>query len=523
MKSIVFSTFLLFSPLFAAPPATADPDGAAVIDLHFDSHVVVYGPERGCRFGEGLAAGDFDGDGIDDLLISAPWSDGPGGERANCGKVYLFFGSPDRREEMGEVDAAEADVVFTGARREDQLGRRLSAADLDGDGRDDLVLGTMYGDADDGARRNCGQAFIFFGRSRDRFEENVDLAESAADVTVSGADEKDFLAGEMCTGDIDGDGLGDLILGAFYGDGPDDDRYHAGEAVIIFGRERKAFPAEIDLAKDPNPTIYGAEATDTFGRSLAAGDLDGDGRDELIVGAYYADGPENTRINAGETYLFFGRNRYDFDKVIDLADSTEVVISGEWDGDVSGRSVATADMDGDGLDDLLISAHKSSAEHDLDPSGDQGRIYVIYGAPRDRIPGRIDLRRAAPGWIVGGERSDNLGWPLAAGACSPDGATFLLAGAKQADGEDRERTEAGAAYLVGPWKRSDLAGGIPIDSIASLTIIGADPKDYTPFDAVLFDWDGDGRCEAALGVPSSQGKDGNSPQTGEVSVVFTED
>ena len=68
-----------------------------------------------------------------------------------------------------------------------------------------------------------------------------------------------------------------------------------------------------------------------------------------------------------------------------------------------------------------------------------------------------------------------------------------------------------------------VPGRVSIDSIASLAVIGADQKEYTPCDAALFDWDGDGRCEIALGSPASKGGDNHSPQTGEVSIVFTED
>lgn len=515
-RSVGCATAALLLALAAHGPAAADK-----VDLQFDESVVIYGPERGCRLGEGVTGGDFDGDGIDDLLLGAPWSDGPEGERQSCGAVYLFFGSPERGVQPGGIDPATADLVIMGGGREEQLGRHVTATDIDGDGRDELILGAMYADGEQGNRRDCGGAFIFFGRSRELFPPSIDLAETRADLTVLGAGEKDFLTGELAVGDVNGDGLGDMVLGAFYGDGPENDRYHAGEVAIVFGRARDLFPDTIDLADGSCPMIYGAEATDTFGRAIAVGDLDGDGRGDVIVGAYYGDGPDNTRINGGETYVMFGRDESEFPGISDLSEGAELVIFGERDGDVSGRSIASADMDGDGLDEILISAHKSSADFDLDPRGNHGQLYVIYGAERGRFPGTMDLRTDADCRVTGTAGHDNLGWPVVTGDWDGDGRADLLVIAKQSSGDDLQRNGAGQAYLIKGWDRGERLESITINAAAALSIVGSDEKDYAAFAAALLDWDGDGRSEICLGIPHSMGADNSSPQTGDVNILFT--
>ncbi|MBM3319972.1 MAG: FG-GAP repeat protein [Candidatus Eisenbacteria bacterium] len=490
--------------------------GAESLDLQAEKTLVLWGGESGGQFGNAVAAGDFDGDGIDDLAVGAPAAGGTAGEPM-AGRVYLFFGRAGRELAGGFRAAETADLVIVGAYSRHQIGMRLAAGDMDGDGRDDLAVGTMYGTGPDGHRAGCGEARVFFGRPRDELPERIDLAESEADITLYGAETHDRFAGEMAFGDLDGDGLQDLAIGAFYGDGPIGDRYHAGEVSLLFGDKRSRLPRVVDRASDRLPTIFGPEPTDTFGRAIATGDVDGDGREDLVVGAYYGDGPGNTRINAGETFLVFGRERSAFPEGLDLAEGGATILHGEEDGDVSGRSVSTADLDGDGLKDLLIGAHLSPCRSSAGSPGKCGAVYVVFGRTRASWPRALDLRTDADARIEAMAENDQLGWPIAGGRWGSEGDVALLF-ARGSDGGDLRRSKAGELFVLGRCSREDLARAETIRSAARFSLVGLDERDRIAADAVLLDWNGDGRPEIALGVPVAAGEKNLLPQCGEVAI-----
>ena len=177
-----------------------------------------------------------------------------------------------------------------------------------------------------------------------------------ATTVIFGVDAIDHLGATVVCADVDGDGFDDVVAGAAAfgtlrnvynrtggaGDGPNNDRPEAGEMWVVFGGPN--LPAVIDLAVNPADAMvmYGASgggrSPDRLGEEIVGADVNGDGIMDLIVGAYRADGPGDTRDDAGDSYIVFGSPSLR-GRVIDMAEppSDVVVIYGAMDGAIRRR------------------------------------------------------------------------------------------------------------------------------------------------------------------------------------------
>ena len=225
-------------------------------------------------------AGDVDGDGLDDLLIGAPGSD-EGGSWA--GKVYLILG--DSLDLPGTFGLAQADYHFIGEAGNSRAGRRVSSAgDVDGDGLDDLLIGSLGND-------DLGKAYLFLGGSL-----GGSTTESL-DHSFVGENSGDYAGSAVSSaGDVDSDGLDDLLIAASdYGEVESG----FGKTYLILGNGlEQPSPLELSLA---HYGFTGEHHNDFAGRSVSsAGDVNGDGRADLLIGA-----PGNADVGswAGKTYL----------------------------------------------------------------------------------------------------------------------------------------------------------------------------------------------------------------------------
>jgi len=277
-----------------APDLAAGAWGADAGSLDMGQVAVFFGPVTGLRDsddadltvtgdalfdqagGAGTYPGDLDGDGIDDLIVAVPGGD----------LVVAFLGA----QAAGARAVSDADLRLTGL-PSDGFGASLAAADLDGDGSVEVVVGAPF--HDDGAR-STGALFGFSGPVR------TNRLYSSADFTISGGDEQAQLGrspGGLATGDTDGDGIAELLVGSIFDDGGGN---RAGAATLWFG----PLTGTRSLA-DAWRTVQGEAPDDALGTAVTIGDLDGDGLGDLLLGAPQQDaGP----TDAGATYLFFGRD-----------------------------------------------------------------------------------------------------------------------------------------------------------------------------------------------------------------------
>jgi len=471
-----------------------------IIDLATQgADTVLVGATQDDEFGNDVLFGDVDGNGTPDLIVAAPWAD-PGKARINAGKVYLFFDRPEWPSRAGAE--ALADVIILGEDADDSLpglinkSGGLAVGDLNGDGIEDLILSAPE------AMGHDGKVYILFGRQRQNWPQVIDLAEGDADVMLFSDELNGAFGSSVATGDMNADGRDDLVVGAERARGPRGS-VNAGKVYVFQGREQ--WPSLVDLRQySPDLTVWGKPMS-FLGRGVATGDLNGDGQDDLILGAIGGNGPQGERPMAGEVHVLFAGP--DLSGSIDLAQGArECVFFGGTAGDELGQYMAVGDVNGDGYSDLVLGIPGANA-----PTRGQnaGQVIVAFGP---MVPGVKDLADGADVVIYGRDASDQVGpdWlgdGLTLGDLNGDGTPDIVAGAREGDGPDNNRNLAGEVYVI-------FGGELPptldlATDPADMLVYGQASGDLLGRVAVG-DVNGDGTEDLALGATQM----GNPNQTG---------
>jgi hypothetical protein len=314
-----------------------------------------------------------------------------------------------------------------------------------------------------------------------------DMPIDEADRISYGEAEADEIGSSLAAGDITGDGVIDLIVGAAKADITGTNN---GSVYLISGPLTETV-GTIDYHADWR--IDGNTSNDYLGGSVQVFDHDNDGQVDLIMSAIRED---SAATDAGAVFIQYGPVLTD-----SMADDSDVTIVGETGGDSFGSAIASGDIDGDGIEDLIVGAYLQD-EHE-----DEGGAAYLFLGDGSRWSGMIDARSFDTRW-VSNERDMAMGASLnIPGDLNGDGSDDLLIGAPK---NDDNANQAGAVFVVLGHTSELSLGATLLDSATHGRYRGAATMDRAGTSiASLGDVDGDGRIEFMIAAPHSDGEFGS--------------
>lgn len=453
-------------------------------------------------------AGDFNGDGIADIIIGAPSAD-PNGTSV-AGESYVIFGGAGVGS-SGSFDLASLNgnngFVLNGIDARDLSGFSVSeAGDFNNDGFDDVIIGAPNADA----LPFAGESYVVYGGPDQGFGGSLDLAnlDGGNGFVIFGVDNNDRSGLSVSSaGDVNGDGIGDLIIGA-----PEasPNGFSSGQSFVLLGGSGIGSDGSFNLANLDGSNGFAINGIDQFadrsGRSVSgAGDVNGDGFDDLIIGAPGAD--PNDVANAGESYVVFGGPNVGSSGSLELANlngGNGFVLNGFSRNNPAGETVSgIGDINNDGIEDIIVTSPSA------DPNGvsGAGQSYVVFGNPDVGSSGSIELANlnGSNGFVINGIRSFTGSGKTASGAgdINKDGVDDLIVGSTNDNG----------SYVI--YGRSDIGSGGRFN-LADLNgdngfFVFRDPPSF-PGRVVsgIGDFNNDGIDDLITANPNAGGQEGRS-------------
>lgn len=422
-----------------------------LIDLKVDSpDVTIKATSPGTFMISDISAGDLDDDGYIDIAMGMVI-------QGDTGKVYILWGGPDGWDEeiilykagnnepngnpvgfLRRSDFAIISGYVTTSVEGTKLGKNVIIDDIDGDEKDDLIfsyhgwnkLFFVWGGFE---RSSFGSEYTYF---------NMD----PQDIGIQG----DF-GSTVALCDLNGDSRKDLVVGAPILDDETKGLPQAGAVFVYYNisfvRGMTSLTPDVGL----RPLIRGSDAYDRFGSGLLVKDINGDRKDDIIVGVPYADGLNDGAPDAGQIMIFLGGDIAKFpdemysEQLFDTMIIGEKPAKGDFTGDKIGTSFDIGDIDGDSRMELVLGL----PVREKDGMNSVGMVtgYDNNVALPD-LGGMVDLSRSQSKFTISGmEQEDVLGYMISTADLNDDGADDLFVGAPSADGIDNLRPGCGEVFL----------------------------------------------------------------------------
>ena len=370
------------------------------------------------HFGAALAAGDFNGDGYHDLAIGAPNEDI--GSIRNAGLVTILYGSMYGLRSTGAQSFHQNTSGIAGVcEADDRLGSSLTAGDYNNDGKDDLVIGVP--DEDIGSKARAGMIHLLYGASNGLTTSGSRYWHQDLNYMPSTANEGELFGYALTSGDFNGDSICDFAVGVPY----DKEGFpwaitHVGSVNLFRGSPNGACQY-VQSLKGLTPGGTNGAWTfigDMFGFSLAAGDINDDGTDDLLVGSP----GQNSGAGAVEVVLFrhshYQGPNYSILNQRKFTQNTYGVSGVSESSDMLGRSVEMGDFNGDGRADIVIGVPWES----FGSTRAVGMVHILYGTSSGiTTTGARSLSQNTTGVSGSSEEFDAFGTSLCAGDFNGDG------------------------------------------------------------------------------------------------------
>lgn len=464
--------------------------------------------DAGDALGVKVATGDLNGDGVPDIAVGAPYANGAA---PNSGKAYVFFGRANPNGQI-DLAQQKADVEIAGDAADDHLGASLAIGDINGDGKSDLILGAPQANVSDfpdagkvyvisgnltantaetagklaqttilGSQRSlflgttlaaatvytkgntaddlivgapgydavagttsltdAGAVLIFFGGPG--FSQTINLADTSPTYMVTGQSSGWELGRSLAVGNFNGEGLADIAVGAPAAS-PNGIKGSGNVYLLTVAAEGvRSAPQAASVI------LFGTGENDNLGSQLAMGDLNGDGKTDLIIGAVGADASA-ARQGTGAVFVIYGGTTLQ-GRPADLSIYGAGAVQDQHP-DALGSSLAVGDFNGDGIADLAIGAPGADiSDSRRDPLG---AVYVVFGS-KTGLPSVLDLAtKQADYMAVGADSGDRLGaGGIAIANFNASEPGDLILGIPNARSMNNSRVDAGEVRVIYGVKR----------------------------------------------------------------------
>jgi len=454
------------------------------------------------------AGGDFNGDGRADLAIGAPFEGV--GTVANAGIVHIIYGlnaaglNASGNQQWTQNSGGIADACEEG----DQFGSALAVGDFDDDGFDDVVIGVPEESVN--GQPGAGAIHVMYGSAIGiRSTRSKQFTQATAGVEDE-PNQDDNFGGTLAVGDFDGDGYDDVAVSATFEDVsfvPD-----SGAVHIFYGSSTGLTATGNQFwSQDSAGILDECESGDRFGFSLAAGDFDGDGRDDLAIGSHLED--VGAAVNAGSVHVLYGSpsgitstDQLWTQNTAGIADTSEIA-------DLFGESLTAGDYNGDGYDDLIIGVPFES----LGAASNCGAVHALYGSSlRLRSTGSQFWHQNTAGIADAIADNELFGSELATGDFNNDNRDDLAIGVPLQ--EVNAIVGAGAVHIILGSAAKLTATGSQFWHQDSDGILEVAEADLFGSALAAGDFDNDGKDDLAIGA-SNETIFGH-PACGGVSVIY---